>query len=381
MAKAKYKKNSRGEYTTLIWDGTYNKDGTKHRKKVTSRKSSADLERKVAELKAAVAGNGSSNHSDVSFYRYAVEWLEISKASKEENTKAMYRNIIETHLSRLDGIRLSDFTHSHFQQVINSQLDHPRTCQQIHITVKQIVKSAVRDRILPRNALDDICTDISLPKYKKPEKRPLRALEIDAMKKADLDPRKRAFISILYYCGLRRGEALALKPGDFDWDRNVLNISKSIIFDKNKGTPSLKDYPKSDNGIRSVPIFDDWIDAIKPYVMSCTDSFLFHGRNNEMMTLTAFIRMWQSIILSMNVALGYNPNAKKDRMEKPITDLTPHVFRHNFCTMLCYQVPKISTKMIARLLGDDEKMVLEVYSHIVEEKETVTDAIKDAFRR
>lgn len=379
MATAKYKKNSRGEYTALIWDGTYNKDGTKHRKKVTSRKSSVDLERKVAELKAAVAWNGSSNHSDVSFYRYAVEWLEISKASKEENTKAMYRNIIETHLSRLDGIRLSDFTHSHFQQVINSQLDHPRTCQQINMTVRQIVKSAVRDRILPRSAFEDICSDISLPKYKKPEKRPLSTLEADALEKADLDQRKRAFVSILYYCGLRRGEALALKPSDFDWNKNEVSISKTIIFNKNNGSPILKDYPKSDNGIRTVPIHETG--AIKPFVESCNDKFLFHGRNSDMMTLTAFIRMWQSIILSMNVALGYNPNAKKDRMEKPITDLTPHVFRHNFCTVLCYQIPKISTKMIARLLGDDEKMVLEVYSHIVEEKETVTDAIKDAFRR
>ena len=28
MAKAKYLKNSRGEYETKIWDGTYNADGS-----------------------------------------------------------------------------------------------------------------------------------------------------------------------------------------------------------------------------------------------------------------------------------------------------------------------------------------------------------------
>ena len=51
MAKAKYIKNSRGEYETKIWDGTYNTDGSKHRKRLVSKKSSADLERQVNQLK------------------------------------------------------------------------------------------------------------------------------------------------------------------------------------------------------------------------------------------------------------------------------------------------------------------------------------------
>jgi site-specific recombinase XerD len=89
--------------------------------------------------------------------------------------------------------------------------------------------------------------------------------------------------------------------------------------------------------------------------------------------------MWDSIMTSLNVAMGYNPDAKKDRGEKPITELTPHMLRHNYCTELCYQVPAISTKMIARLLGDDERMVLEVYSHIQEEKEDLQSAINSAF--
>ena len=38
MAKAKYSKNSRGEYETKIWDGTYNADGSKHRKRLVSKK-------------------------------------------------------------------------------------------------------------------------------------------------------------------------------------------------------------------------------------------------------------------------------------------------------------------------------------------------------
>ena len=96
------------------------------------------------------------------------------------------------------------------------------------------------------------------------------------------------------------------------------------------------------------------------------------------MTANAYRRMWDSIICSLNMAVGYNPQAKKERY-RPITDLTAHVFRHNYCTELCYQIPKISTKMVARLLGDNEKMVIEVYSHLLEEKEDTASAINDIF--
>ena len=97
-----------------------------------------------------------------------------------------------------------------------------------------------------------------------------------------------------------------------------------------------------------------------------------------MMTETAFRRMWDSIITAMNIAAGYNPQAKKFKGEKPIQGLTPHIFRHNYCTELCYKVPQISTKKIAQLLGDTEKMVLDVYSHIVEEKENVKETLEEA---
>jgi integrase len=65
--------------------------------------------------------------------------------------------------------------------------------------------------------------------------------------------------------------------------------------------------------------------------------------------------------------------------ETVVEGLTAHIFRHNYCTELCYQVPTISTKMIARLLGDDERMVIEVYSHLVEERESTYDAINEIF--
>lgn len=376
MAKAKYSYNpDRKEWYTLVYDGTLTKTGAKHRKWISSKKSSADLEKKVNEFKQSLK-DGFIETSNITFGEYSQSWFDLYKSSKEINTQRMYKTCVFKYLTPLDSIRLVDIKHSHFQAIINQNMEHPKTCKNIKLAFSQIIKSAVRDRILPHSAIEELTTDISLPKYQKPRKRALTQSERQAMIDADLDDRKRAFITILYYCGLRRGEALALTSEDFDFKNNTVSISKVIVFNNN--APELKPYPKSDNGIRSVPLHKDAVAILKPYVDKCK-GFLFKGQEKPLMTETAYKRMWESIIVSMNMALGYNPQAKKNRGEKPIQGLTAHIFRHNFCTQLCYQIPKITTKKIAQLMGDTEKVVLDVYSHMLDEQENVSDAIDGAF--
>lgn len=377
----KYTRNVSGYYQTNVWDGTYNADGSKHYKKIRSRQSSKDLEHKVEAFRKEVDERGKVRNYTRSFYEYSLYWLEVSKATKEKNTQQMYEGIIRRYFKALKDINLAELRHSHFQQIINDNQDHPRTCQQIFLTFKQIIKMAIRDGYLSPKALDLICDDISLPAYQKPEKRPLTDVEKEALKRSDFcskTGRKHAFVSLLYYTGIRRGEALALTPFDFDWKKKEVSINKVIIFDKNKGTPELKDYPKSANGVRTVPLPLDAIEKIKPFVLSCDGGFLFHGQHNDMMTLSGYNVFWKSIITELNTAMGYNYQIKIHIEDKPIQGLTAHIFRHNYCTELCYQIPKISTKKIAKLLGDTEKMVLDVYSHIKEDHEEVEESLNAA---
>ena len=379
----KYTKGKDGYFSTLVWDGTYNADGSKHQKRIRSKQSSKDLENKVSDFKREVEENGRARRYENSFYDYALYWLSVSKAAKEKNTQAMYEGIIKKHFIVFKGLPIDTIRKSQIQEIINSNLNHPRTCQQIALTYKQIIKSSINDGYLPDRALSYLTSDIALPKYVKPKKRALSPEEKEALKKSDFcgsSDRKKAFVSLLYYTGVRRGEALALTPFDFDWKNKTVSINKVVIFDKNKGIPELKDYPKSDNGIRKIPLTDDCITKIKPFVLSCDGGFLFHGQFSDMMTLSAYNVFWKSIMTELNVAMGYDYQAKIHPFPKPIDGLTAHVFRHNYCTELCYQIPNISTKKIAQLLGDTEKMVLDVYSHIKEDHEAVETALEAAFK-
>ena len=371
MAKAKYAKNARGEWETKIWDGTYNADGSKHRKRLVSKKSSADLERQVNQLKSEVENGQYVQSTDVGFLEYARGWLLTKKAAREMNTRKMYENIIETHLSFLEDVRLSDIRNSHFQLAINNALDKPRTCQQIEVTFKQIMKMAVADNYIGPGMYDKICNDVNLPKYIKKEKRPLTVEEKAAIPLADFTDREKAFVYIIYSCGLRRGEALALSKFDFKLQggKYFVSITKTLIFPNNAS--EIKPMPKSNNGFRTVPVPDSTAAFLKGYIADLPGTYLFTCRDGSNMTHSAYVKMWQSIVRKMNYAAGGTDAFPV------ISDLTAHIFRHNYCTNLCYQVPAISIKKIAQLMGDTEKMVLDVYNHIMDEKEDAAAVVND----
>ncbi len=373
MAKAKYERNTRGVFTTRVWDGTYDTNGNKRRVNVTSNKSSKDLENKVNALKQSVENGNYVKNTDILFIEYAHEWLKIKKSVREKNTRIMYQNIIDVHLSFLADIKLTDIRNSHFQKAINNALEKPRTCQQIYITFKQILSMAVTDGLIGSIMYDNIIRDINLPKYVKSAKRALNEQEKVAIGKADFTEQEKAFIYIIYYCGLRRGEALALTKFDFNFDTCMVAINKALIFIKND--PEIKNIPKSSNGIRTIPVPQDAHTFLASYISDLKGAQLFTCANGSMITKSAYSKMWDSIINKMNIAVG-------GRKSFPIiTDLTAHIFRHNYCTNLCYQIPNISIKKIAELLGDTEKMVIEVYNHIINEKEDAASVVETALCR
>lgn len=334
-----------------------------------SDKSSGDLEKKVSiYLKNRDKGKIKIS-SDILFIDYAREWIATYKAVRERGTRIMYENIIEKHFTTLENIKLTDIRRLHFQLVINDCLDSPRTCQQIKITFKQIVKSAISDKLLPVGSLDTICIGIEMPKYNPSEKRGLTESEKKAISNANFTDREKAFVLIAYGCGLRRGEILALTKFDISIERKELTVNKALAFDGNN--PYIKG-TKSINGNRTMPIPPFLIDFLEDYLKALTNINLFYKSNGTIMTLSSYRKMWQSILHKINLAAGGSNVINK------VPGLTAHVFRHNYCANLCYQIPKISIKRIAQLLGDTEKMVLEVYNHVLDEKENVQKVVTSA---
>lgn len=353
----KYSKQENGYFTTKVWDGTYS-NGKKHYKYIRSSKSSKDLEAKVKLFMESIDQRKYVSRNDILFHDYAVQWLKVYKADASPNTINMYRNVIDKHLSV--DVPISLVRRNILVDVANNSKG-ARTRQQIVLTLKQICKSAVRDKLMSQTTFDDIFTDTIKVKYKAPEKRALYPHEKEALKNANFSDRERAFVYILYYCGLRRGEACALTANDIDFDKKLLNVDKAVYFDVND--PIVKDTKNGKH--RVVPIPNEAISALYEYV---SEGHVFHMSNGKIITKSSLDKMWKSIISKMNAVSS-----------EPIEGLTPHIFRHNYCATLCGQIPTISINRIAELLGDSKQMVVDVYNHSIESKEKVDEILNSAF--
>lgn len=114
---------------------------------------------------------------------------------------------------------------------------------------------------------------------------------------------------------------------DISLERNELTVNKALAFDGNN--PYIKG-TKSVNGNCIVPIPPFLNEFISEYIKILPGTNLFYSANNGYMTVSAYNKMWSNIVSKMNVAAGGSNKIKI------ITELTVHIFRHNYCANLCY---------------------------------------------
>lgn len=364
----KYKKRKDGRYATTVMIG-YKPDG-KPNNVFLSAKSEKELKTKIIETKMKIKSGEAIKESDTLLRDYTINWMQTYKSAAGVNTKAMYNNTINHYIiPELGYFPLNKIRRSDIQKLINDNQDHPRTCEIIKMTMVQILNSAVDDKLLQEN----IAKKVVLPKHHKSERRPLTDIEKEAIKKADLNYQERAFITFLFYFGLRRGEALALTKADINIRKKILTVNKTVIFDVN--TPIIKMGAKSDAGNREIPIPERAQGFLTDFLKTVDTFYIFAGKNHDTLSKTQYVRMWNSIIKKMNDCI--TTDKEKEIGTQPITGLTAHIFRHNYCTMLYYS--GISQKKAVELMGhSDIKMIMEVYAHLDEKKESVQEKIDQA---
>lgn len=301
------------------------------------------------------------------FYEYAQAWLETFKANNSSATRSAYTRYVE-QCSLLHSMKVESVTNSDCQKVINQYWQYPELCRKIALTMHQIFDQLNRDGMIQRNPADNL----KLPKKTQKPKRVLTQDEKNAIKqllKEDDDtlyPQKKMFLASLYYFGLRPEEARGLMADDFNFDSEEVTISRALAYDGEigeiKGT-------KTEN-IRTIPIPTAAVTQFKSYCEALKSPYLFTKvTDGELLTQTAYRRMWASICFHINVLLGGSSKDKK------ISGLTPYVFRRNYATTLYYS--GISLKKAAYLMGHaDTKMITEVYAQIDDQQESL-DILKN----
>lgn len=155
--------------------------------------------------------------------------------------------------------------------------------------------------------------------------------EVSAILKSAGNVKHRTMLSLIYACGLRRGEILHLLPTDVDSKRNLLIIRQS------KG--------KKD---RVVPISDKVIAMLRNYFeMYRPQKWLFEGQEAG----EPYSEQSLQSVLKQSVA--------KAGIRKPVT---LHWLRHSYATHLLESGTDL--RYIQELLGHRSSKTTEIYTHV-----------------
>jgi len=330
------------KYTKMITIG-YKPDGTRVRKRFYSN-SKTDLEKQIRSATLEPKDFPEVIPSPtVTFKKYADQWMDIYKVSKEAATKEMYRNVLRK-TKDIDSMPMNEIRQSDLQRILRDNSDRPNACAKIRLVFRQIWGCAVEEGICS----SDITKRLEVPFTCVKQQRALTDAEKKAISEAKLEPMERMYVSLLYYLGLRPQEALALMPSDFGI--GTVTIQRAVGYNSNN--PYIK--PTKTRNIRILPVPDALQELLDDYTPGL---YLIH-RDNQLMTKHIKSELWLSIKEKIEARLGYK------------TDIRPYTFRHNYCTTCFYS--GISLKKCQYLMGHSSaQMIMKVYAHLDDSKEPI----------
>lgn len=146
---------------------------------------------------------------------------------------------------------------------------------------------------------------------------------------------------VLYWCGIREGELLALTPADFDLDKGLLSITKS--YQRIKGRDVITD-PKTPKSIRVIQMPQFLTDEIRDYLKSLykvqpdqrifdvTKSYLHHEMDRgakEAGVKRIRIHDLRHSHVSLLIEMGFSALAIADRVGHESVDIT-YKYAHLF---------------------------------------------------
>lgn len=369
MPKAKYVKRKDGRYFTTISTGEIDEETGKEVRIPVYGRSIPEFEKNKDAIKAMMQNDTYAYDKGTTFAKYKWHWFNTYVDSTElsYNRKQSYKNLVKNHTKKLDSLALGNIKKSNIQEGYNDLNGHPDLQHEFKITVNQIFECAIEDRLIARNPAKNIT--ITKSKRDKTKNRALSKLERAAIAKADFTTMEMCFVYMLHYCGLRRGEILALTRTDIDIANGLVDINKAVEFQGER--PNIKD-PKSFKGERTVDILSPLRPVLEKYLKESKTMILFANNQGTIMSRTQYRRFFQSIKLKINTAAGGTHHWDSQKKNYVIDlDLCPNLsakaFRHEYATILYYS--GIDLLEAIRLFGhEDSRTMTDIYTELRKEE-------------
>jgi integrase len=309
---------------------------------------------------------GRSTPENAVFGAYAVQWYEIyKKPNIGASAQSSYKTTLNLHiLPVLGNKRLTAISTMDLQELINSKAD---TCATIIENVFHILESVFKQAYSEGIIQRDITVGLIKPSKEKSSRRALTEAEEEAAKKL-MQEENGLLVALLYYTGMRLGEALGLQWECIDFKKKVIHVRQQVNLRKGTITP-----PKTKESIRDIPLPDELAEML---VRGFPQAFVFPAPDGTYYRNSSSNRLWRSLMERM---AELEPSI--ETREDGASVLTPHYFRHNYASIL-YNAG-VDVLSAQKFLGHaNVKVTLEIYSHLSKEKEDASaGAVIDAFKK
>ncbi|WP_238649728.1 tyrosine-type recombinase/integrase [Paenibacillus piscarius] len=343
----------------------YDDAGKRKEKKQSSFLTDKDALKALIEVKATLMRGQVKQveHSQLTVEKWLDMWFETYRDSWKVTSRKQREDAIEHQMKPLLGkYKLNELDKTTYIRAYIKPLQakyKPRTVALFHRLFKIAINAAVEDEILPRNRFSKINLEVNddLDNV-------LTAQELSVFLKAAEQENitNYTMLMLLAYSGIRKGEAMALRWKNIDFERSTLTV---------EATRDIHGYrpPKTRRSFRTVPIDALLIKQLATYQKWCVETKFAYGMKLDKMNDFIFISFQDGQPVAGNITF-YSFKRIFDKLKKQGVEIKPisaHGLRHTHATLLINQGIPVQT--IADRLGNTPDMILNIYAHSFKEFE------------
>lgn len=296
------------------------------------------------------------------------KWLSVYvEPLKKKATFEQYKIIYESHIKPVIGHRkMNNITNTDIQQVIAEMnkkglstwtMKHARKIMNIAFT------KAYEEKIISANPVEKI----DIPNKQGKPRKTITTSELKILFDNLKNTRWYWAFRFMLVTGLRRGELLALKWSDIDYE------NRRIIVDESNSKSGLGDTKSSK--VHYVPLSDLAIYYLSKQKEMLQKEFNPILYNPELQKLDLVFPSEKGTLMKPD-----SLNSVLDRINRKTgLHITPHMFRHTFVYMA---KGKMTLSEIQEALGHDESTTtLDIYGTMLSDTQTVASKIDEAFKK
>lgn len=421
MASIRKRKNSyqitvsngrKPDGTQIIETATFHPDPAK-----TEKQNKRDLDAFVFEFEQKVHSGKYLNGEKLTFKAFIDIWLtDYAEQHLEASTRQLYKHLLDVHIIPVIGnMKLAKIQPNQlnklYRELATARKDGksggyaPKTIKHVHNLISAVYTAAVRWNVV----LDNPCDRVEPPKQAAASDKLkyftieqtetfIKLLEngyattcrahdrtddtgkvyhvSDYCETRTVPLQYRLFYLMAIFCGMRRGELIALTWSDLDFTNNTVSITKSTSVVN--GKPMTKT-PKTRTSVRTISVPASVLEVAKAwrkeylsYRMSLGDAWkgnnhIFIQWNGKQMypdsPYTAFKR----------IIRHYNASVEKESEKLP--EIPLHGLRHTSATLLISQ--NVDVRTVSGRLGHAQtSTTMDIYSHALKKMdEQAADAL------